>query len=177
MFSDSPDPKDPKNSYSLYLVSPAKGPRPTLGSGVVTVSGWFGDWPSCPAETSFLRLRRPLDLGRGSFSRFAESLPHPRFILLVLPTNGGDSVPRIEFLRSTLTGGLDAEARFPSGPRFQMASDVSAIPLGRIAPSSWEVCSRLGEVYLRPSFFRWYRGKEDSCRVLALRSCVPLANA
>jgi hypothetical protein len=99
------------------------------------------------------------------------------FILLVLPTNGGDSVPRIEFLRSTLTGGLDAEARFPSGPRFQMVSDVSAIPLGRIAPSSWEVCSRLGEVYLRPSFFRWYRGKEDSCRVLALRSCVPLANA
>jgi hypothetical protein len=72
----------------------------------------------------------------------AESLPHPDVILSVLPTDGGDSIPRIGSLRSALTEGLDAPcvASFPSGPRSQMASEVSASPLGRIAPSTWTDC-------------------------------------
>ena len=86
-FSDSPGPRGPTNSHSRSSVSPARGNRPTLVEGVVTVSGWIGDWPSCPAERSFASLLRPPRLGRGCFSQLVGSLQHPD-CFFVGSTNG-----------------------------------------------------------------------------------------
>ena len=125
-----------------HLVSPAKGPRPPL------LRGWLPDRAGAAIDRHARRREAfsvycgRLCLGRGSFSQFAESLPHPDYVVPVVPEGGGDSVPgRSIFMGARRWGGVNSllENQVPLRPWSQMASEVSAGPLGRIAPSAWTV--------------------------------------
>ncbi len=146
-----------------HLVSPAKGPRPTLGEG------WLPDRAGAAIDRHARRREAfsvycgRLRLGRGSFSQFAESLPHPDYVVPVVPEGGGDSVPgRSIFMGARRWGGVNSllENQVPLLPWSQMASEVSAGPLGRIAPSAWTVWLGLAgsTVVLRFSGLPGWRG-------------------